>query len=146
MMILRPYTNKDFQLLNQYFPAVEIGKYTNKGRYKFLSLLGFYKSHFMVLIDNEQLIGCGVLRHKWSREVRNKGWWFYAIWINPIYRGKGYGFFLMQELLSEVKMKKIKQVGLTVDEDNKIARNLYKKIGFVEIGKNKQQIIMQYDL
>ena len=146
MMILRPYTNNDFQLLNQYFPAADIGKYTNKGRYKFLSLLGFYKSHFMVLIDNDQLIGCGVLRHKWSREVRRKGWWFYAIWINPIYRGKGYGKILMQELLLEVRKKKIKQIYLNVDKKNNVAQNLYKRIGFVEVGKSEQLIIMQYDL
>ena len=146
MMILRPYTNTDFQLLNQYFPAAEIGKYTNKGKYNLLSLLGLYKSHFMVLIDNEQLIGCGVLRHKWSWEIRSKGWWFYAIWINPIHRGQGYGKFLMQELLSEIRKKETKQIYLNVDENNNVAQNLYKRIGFVEIGKSKQQIIMQYDL
>ena len=146
MMILRPYTNNDFQLMNQCFPASEIGKYTNQGKYKLLSLLGIYRSHFMILIDSEQVIGCGVLRHKWSWEKRCKSWWFYAIWINPIHRGKGYGKILMQELLSEVRKRGIKQIGLTVDENNIIAQNLYKKIGFVEIGKSKQQIIMQYDL
>ena len=52
----------------------------------------------------------------------------------------------MQELLSEVRKRGIKRIGLTVDENNIIAQNLYKKIGFVEIGKSKQQIIMQYDL
>jgi ribosomal protein S18 acetylase RimI-like enzyme len=100
----------------------------------------------MILLDDEQVIGCGVIRHKWSREIRRKSWWLYAIWINPIHRGKGYGKILMQELLSEVKKRKIKQIGLTVDEDNIVAQNLYKKIGFVKIGKSKQQIIMRYDL
>lgn len=146
MMILRPYTNNDFQIINQYFPATEIRKYVNKGKYKLLSLLGLYKSHFMLLIDNDQLLGCGVLRHKWSREVRSKGWWFYAIWINPIHRGNGYGKILMQELLLEVRKKKIKQIYLNVDEKNNVAQNLYKRIGFVEVGKSEQQIIMQYDL
>lgn len=146
MMILRPYTNNDFHLINKFFPATEIGKYTNIGKYKLLSLLGIYKSYFMLLIDNEQVIGCGVLRHKWSREVQRKGWWLYAIWVNPIHRGNGYGKILMQRLLFEVKKRQIKQIGLTVDENNLVARNLYKKIGFVEIGKSEQQIIMQYDL
>lgn len=145
-MILRPYTNNDFPLMNQYFPAEEIGRYTNRGKYKLLSLLGIYKSHFMILLEDEQVFGCGVIRHKWSREIQRKSWWFYAIWINPIHRGKGYGKMLMQELLTEAKRREIKQISLTVDEDNIIARNLYTKIGFVELGKSKQQIIMQYDL
>ena len=146
MIILRPYTNNDFQLMNQYFPSAEIGKYTNMGKYKLLSLLGIYKSYFMILLDDEQVIGCGVIRHKWSREIRCKSWWFYAIWINPIHRGNGYGKILMQELLSEVRKRGIKRIGLTVNENNIIAQKKNKKIGFVEIGKSKQQIIMQYDL
>lgn len=143
---LRPYQTTDFEKVNCYFPKKEIDRYVNGGGYLILSLLGIYKSFFRLLVDDKQLLGTGVIRWKYSRDTKRFGWWLYAIWIHPDFRGKGYGVVLMEQLFEELQMRNVKKVFLTVDNANTIAQNLYKKLGFVEIKQNKQYIVMQYDL
>lgn len=146
MITLSPYTSSDFSLLNQYFPDKEIGKYINRGKHRFLSMLGIYRSHLMLFKDDERLLGIGVIRWKWSRDTKQFGWWFYAIWVNPEFRGYGYGTILMKKLCDEMKTKHTKMVGLTVAKDNYAALNLYKKIGFRIIKDVNNEYVMQYDL
>ena len=74
------------------------------------------------------------------------GWWLYAIWVNPHYRGKGYGKVLMQELIAEIRKRNIKKVNLIVSKENIVARNLYGYMGFIQVDSTEQDIIMQYDL
>ena len=52
------------------------------------------------------------------------------------FRGEGIGWLLMISVLEEVKkkLKYLKIVTLAVFEENKMARTMYKKIGFKEIG------------
>ena len=52
----------------------------------------------------------------------------------------------METLFKELRMRNVKEVFLTVDNTNKIAQNLYKKLGFVDKMKNNQYIVMEYDL
>ena len=146
MIILKPYNDSDFNAVNQYFPAKEIAKYINKGKYRLLSLLGIYRSTFMLLEENGQIMGCGVMRRKWSRNLHKFGWWLYAIWIEPSQRCKGISKILMNKLLEELKKKNIETVHLTVSKDNEIAQNLYNKIGFKLEGENSTDYIMRYDL
>lgn len=147
MMILKPYVDADYPSVSQYFPKKEVDKYTNKGKYRLLSLLGIYKSQFMLLLqDNNEVIGCGVIRWKWSRELHKFGCWLYAIWISPAHRGNGASKVLMNLLLDEIRSKGEQKVYLTVAKDNIVAQNLYNKIGFVKIGENKIDNIMRYDL
>lgn len=103
MITLSSYTNGDFSLLNKYFPAKEIGRYTNRGKYLVFSIVGVYRSYLMLLKDDDRLLGIGVIRWKWSRETKQLGWWLYAIWVNPLFRGCGYGTILINKLCSEVK-------------------------------------------
>lgn len=142
---LRPYQTTDFKKVNRYFPKKEIDRYVNRG-VVILSLLGIYKSFFRLLVDDKQLLGTGVIRWKYSRDTKRFGYWLYAIWIHPEFRGKGYGVVLMEHLFDELRMRNVKKVHLTVNNANTIAQNLYKKLGFVEIKQNKQYIVMQYDL
>ncbi len=45
-------------------------------------------------------------------------------------KGKGYGKYLLQEILNELKAKGIKTVFLEVGDNNSTAIYLYKKFGF----------------
>lgn len=144
MITLSPYTSSDFLLLTKYFPSKEIERYINKGKYRFLSLIGAYKSHLMLLKDDERLLGIGVIRWKWSREMNQFGWWFYAIWINPEFRGNGYGTILMSKLCDEMQARNTQIVRLTVAKDNEVALNLYKKIGFTIVKDVNNEYVMQY--
>ena len=55
-------------------------------------------------------------------------------------RGKGYGEMIMNDLIEN----SIEDIYLTVDISNKIAYNLYKKIGFNVIEENKNHYLMVY--
>ena len=120
--------------------------YINKGIFFPLSLLNLYKCFFRLLIDGEQLIGTGVIRWKYSRDTKCFGWWLYAIWINPDFRGRGLGVVLMENLFKELRLWNVEQVYLTVDNTNTIAQNLYNKLGFVEIIRKDHIIVMRYEL
>ncbi|SDY61778.1 GNAT family N-acetyltransferase [Tindallia californiensis] len=56
------------------------------------------------------------------------------------YRGQGWGSYLLQRCILELKQKEIKTASLLVAGENKNALNLYKKAGFKEADTN---LIMQ---
>ena len=60
-----------------------------------------------------------------------------SILINKSFRKKGKGKALLNELLDIANKKKIKHIFLEVSVENEIAKNLYKKFNFVDIGKRK---------
>lgn len=146
MMILKPYADADYYSVSQCFPKKEIARYTNRGGYRILSFFAIYKSHFYLLWDDRQIVGCGVIRWKWSRDTKSFGWWLYAIWIHPNSRGKGYGVLLIESLFKELRMRNIKEVYLTVDNSNTTAKKLYDKLGFKGIQEKNQYTVMQYEL
>ncbi len=84
----------------------------------------------MLLKENDTILGCGVIRRKYSREIRRYSWWLYDIWVEPNHRGKGYGTQLMQSLMEELRRRDVKKVYLVVANDNIRAQNLYHKMGF----------------
>ena len=49
-------------------------------------------------------------------------------------RGKGYGKEFLNKLIDLAKENNIKEINIRVDSSNKIARNLYEKVGFDEEG------------
>jgi ribosomal protein S18 acetylase RimI-like enzyme len=146
MIHLKQYIDNDYIAIKDYFPKKEIDKNVNRGKFRLLSILALYKSYYYLLWDDNKVIGCGVIRWKWSREIHQFGWWLYSIWIHPAYRGKGISKILMNKLIHEVKAKNTKKVYLIVEKDNFIAKNLYNKIGFIKINENLSNEIMSYDL
>jgi ribosomal protein S18 acetylase RimI-like enzyme len=62
----------------------------------------------------------------------------WSVRIDDNFRGKGYGFIFLNEFLKYIKKNtEIKEIKLNVYKDNKVAINLYKKLGFEIIGENK---------
>ena len=146
MPILVPYTQADYTAVHAYFPDKEIRKYTNRGGYAILSLSGIYMSSFMLLKEGNTLLGCGVIRRKFSREIKRYSWWLYDIWIDPVQRGKGYGTELMQSLIAELRRRKVQRVFLVVADNNLRAQNLYRKVGFSLYKQLPTDKILCYDL
>lgn len=65
-------------------------------------------------------------------------------------RGNGYGNIILEHFIKECEEKEILYQYLEVREDNDVAKNLYKKYGFINIGKrknyygkNKDAIVME---
>lgn len=146
MILLRPYRKTDFRLINRYCSKKEINSYINMGGYLILSLLGIYRSFFRLLVDGEKLLGCGVIRWKWSKDTYCFGWWLYGIWINFDCRGQGLGVVLMEKLFEELRRKNVRYVHLIVSNNNSIAINLYNKLGFITIKENDTYKVMRYEL
>lgn len=57
--------------------------------------------------------------------------------IHPNYRGRGYGFKLMESLIKHLNSKDCYDITLEVRESNIIAQNLYKSLGFKSEGIRK---------
>ena len=115
-------------------------KYLNKGIYSILSKIGCFRNELYVMIDGcGKIVAEGVIRKKWRH------YWIYGVKVRMEERGKGYGQLLTEKLLQIVCERNVKSVRLKVDTDNRVALNLYKKKGFVIIGKNKyNHYIMEY--
>lgn len=61
----------------------------------------------------------------------------FGLSVSNKYRGEGVGKILMENVLKEAKenLEELKIIILQVFEKNCIAKNLYKKMGFIEYGK-----------
>ncbi|HEY0740960.1 MAG TPA: GNAT family protein [Chryseosolibacter sp.] len=57
--------------------------------------------------------------------------------IDKSYKGRGLGFQILEHIKKEAQSRQMKRVELTVDTENVIAINLYRKIGFEIEGKLK---------
>lgn len=149
MYSLELYRKADASAVYKYFLPKEVLKYTNEGGYKCLAIVKIYKTWFMLLKEDRNIVGCGCIRWKFSRETRRFGWWLYDIWIKPEERGKGKGKILMAMLLEDLRRRGAKRVGLTVSPSNVRALHLYTALGFHTIEKNcsnNKDIVMAYDL
>ncbi len=146
MPFLVAYTEADYAAVHTYFPDREIRKYTNRVGYAILSLSGLYRSWFMLFKEGDSLLGCGVIRHKFSREIGRYSWWLYDIWVDPQQRGKGYGTALMTSLLAELERRQVARVYLVVANSNLRAQNLYRKMGFTLYRQCATDKILCYEL
>ncbi len=100
----------------------------------------------MLLKDGNTLLGCGVIRRKFSRDICRYSWWLYDIWIDPKQRGKGYGTQLMQCLIAELRKRQVQRVYLVVADNNLRAQNLYYKMGFTRYKQYPTDKILCYEL
>lgn len=58
-----------------------------------------------------------------------------AIGVEPEYRGKGIGTALMKSIFEYFKKRGVGKVRLEARESNKVARQFYRSLGFVEVTK-----------
>lgn len=82
-----------------------------------LKINKFFYKLYLVFLNNNLLI-------------ENDGVYVDLIYIEPEFRNKGRGAFLINKLIQLIKSKNSKQIVLHVDSNNFIARNFYEKFGF----------------
>ena len=88
--------------------------------------IGFRESHSYIGLVAKEIAGFGQIIDK-SRGVNHLA----RIIVNPKQRGKGYGFELLDSLVS-IASKNADTITLNVYRANKTAVNIYKRLGFVE--------------
>src|ERR1044071_8565222 len=84
---------------------------------------------FLVLTDDDQIIGTGAIR-KIDEEICE----LKRLWLLFEYQGKGLGFRMIQELFAFARGKRYRRVRLETDRNAQSrAFDLYKRLGFYEI-------------
>lgn len=68
-------------------------------------------------------------------ETRAGEFYIDSLGVNPNHQGKGIGSKLLQFLIDEYVYKNKQTLGLLVEEDNPLAKNLYLKLGFQVAGE-----------
>lgn len=84
---------------------------------------------FLVLIDNDQIIGTGAIRRIDSEICELK-----RLWLLSEYHGQGLGYRMIQKLFAFAREKGYQRVWLETDRNAQSrAFDLYKRLGFYEI-------------
>ena len=100
---------------------------------------------FLVLTDNDQMIGTGAVR-KIDREICE----LKRLWLLLDYHGQGLGYRLMQELFAFAREKGYSRMRLETDRAAQSrAFEFYKRLGFYEIPRysdNEDDVAMEIAL
>ncbi len=99
------------------------------------------KNHIVTLIvlKEKKIVGYGHL------DKENNSVWLGTAVIESE-KGKGVGKMLMEKLFEEAKMKNVKEITLTVDNDNAAAISLYEKFGFHLLKKENEISFMKAEV
>lgn len=75
-----------------------------------------------------------------ARHIAN----IYGLYVKASHRGNGIGYHLMAAALQEIRAwKRIRKVKLAVNVEQKAAITLYEQLGFVAVGKLKDELYYQ---
>ena len=102
-----------------------------------------WRSRAFVICDDETPVGMGLYYDcpKWN------AYDFSQFFIDERYQGKGYGKAAAKTVLEEMKQDgKYDKTVLCYIEGNEAAGKLYESIGFVEIDRDEDEIIMELEL
>ena len=97
---------------------------------------------FLVITDEQQLIGTGAIR-----KIDNKTCELKRLWLLFEYHGSGLGYRMMQELLAFARQKGYERIRLETDRNEQSrAYNFYKRLGFYDIpryGDHEDDVAME---
>jgi diamine N-acetyltransferase len=84
----------------------------------------------------EETTPVGFLMYALNFEHPNQQAFIQRLMVDDRYQGKGYGRFGMGRMLEIFRADdRIKEVGISYEPENDVARKLYASLGFVETGK-----------
>lgn len=97
---------------------------------------------FLVMTDDEQIIGTGAVRKMDAETCELK-----RLWLLFEYHGQGLGYRMMQELLAFARAKGYRHMRLETDQSAQSrAFEFYKRLGFYEIPRysdNEDDVAME---
>jgi len=83
--------------------------------------------------EREKIIGITILTTIPANKIIYPDWWIFGLTVRTCYRGAGIGEGLIHMAIEKASEKGGTRINLLVFEDNKVAANLYKKMGFYQI-------------
>ncbi|HXB39641.1 MAG TPA: GNAT family N-acetyltransferase [Bacteroidia bacterium] len=138
----------DVKLLQQFIN--EAGTSLKSFRYFQKRPLDVIKNHLctFLLLDGEKPVAYGhldvsdevtIASHCDSKEegLKTEKTIWLGIAVSENYTGKGLGLMMMNQLISFAKNNGVRQIKLSVDNDNETAISFYKKSGFVLLEKKE---------
>lgn len=101
--------------------------------------------HMLLLIAecDEKIIATSHLRFFTAEKTSHRAQ--VALAVSQVYWSLGIGTLLMEELLTLAKDRGTKLVELEYIDGNERARNLYDKLGFIEVGRKPKAFKMEED-
>lgn len=98
------------------------------------------RSQAYIIYNDDTPIGMGL----YHDEPKRNAYIFSEFFINAQHQGKGYGEEATRMILDAMKADgKYSKVILCYIQGNKAAKHLYEKFGFVETGRDEDEIIME---
>ena len=88
----------------------------------------------VLAIENDELIGVFRVGSDPKNALRGH---LFSLYISPDCSGKGFGKRLLESAIEEIKSEGFSEMTLWVFNENKIAKSLYTKYGFVTTGDNR---------
>lgn len=125
-------------------PEKFIRQYTNSSPLFFtLNLLGICSNYLYVMTprSGSNIVGTILLRKRLRGFPARYAWKIHAVSVAPELRGRGLGVALMDFAFERLREQGAEEVSLKVDATNEPAIRLYRKIGFAERARTKDQII-----
>lgn len=86
-----------------------------------------------IACEKEKIIGTAILTSFPKNLALYPDWWIFGMTVRTCYRGSGIGEGLMRMAIEKTSEKGGTRMNLLVFEDNRVAVNLYKKMGFYQI-------------
>jgi len=88
----------------------------------------------VLAIENNELLGIFRVGSDPKDSLRGH---LFSLYISPDFAGKGFGKTLLEAAIEEIKTQGFNAMSLWVFDENKIAKSLYAKYGFVATGESR---------
>ena len=98
----------------------------------FIDEFGAENGHYIAAVDNGKIIGYSGFRY-----VLDEGH-ITTLAVHPKYRKKGVGTKIIEQLLSDAKIKNLKKLYLEVRQSNSPAQKIYKRWGFKILDRRRE--------
>jgi len=90
--------------------------------------------------EENQIVGMIGFRREQGIKIKHKGM-IWGVYVSPEYRGKGIAKELLEEVINRGnRLEDLKQINLCVVALNRVAIELYKKLGFETYGIEKNAL------
>jgi len=101
---------------------------------------GHWDFHSFGIYDD---VPVGFLMYGYNFEHPKRQAFIIRLMVDEKYQGKGYGRFAMQEMIESFRAdERIREVGISYEPENEVARRLYASLGFIEPGEMLEQEVL----
>lgn len=87
---------------------------------------------YLVTRKESEVVGSLMITHEWSDWNAQWYWWVQSVYVAPAHRGKGLFRAMYAKVKELASLEGIEQVRLYVDKSNRVAQEVYRKVGMEE--------------